>query len=64
MPNQFAQDEPKVAAEDRGTAQKAFIERGLASLAAAEVSGEYISSEDVLKELDEMLARAKKKKAQ
>jgi hypothetical protein len=64
MPNQFAQDKPKVAAEDQVTAQKAFIERGLASLAAAKVSGEYFSSDDVLRELDEMLARAKKKKSQ
>jgi hypothetical protein len=64
MPNQFAQDKPKVAAEDQVTAQKAFIERGLASLAAAKVSGEYFSSDDVLRELDEMLARAKKMKSQ
>lgn len=63
-PNQFPQDEPKVVSEDQVTAQKAFIERGLASLAAAKLSGEYISAEDVLNELDEMLARAKEKKAQ
>ena len=63
MPNQIAQDEPNVAVEEQDTAQRAFIERGLASLAAAKLSGEYISSEEVLKELDVMLARAKEKKA-
>lgn len=63
MPNQFTQDELKVAAK-AGEAQRAFIVRGLASLAAAKESGEYFSSEEVLRELGEMLARAKKKKAQ
>jgi hypothetical protein len=33
----------------------------LASLAAYKESGEYFSSEEVLRELDEMLARAKMK---
>jgi len=60
MPNRFTQDGPKVAAEV-GEAQKAFIARGLASLAAYKESGEYFSSEEVLRELDEMLARAKMK---
>jgi hypothetical protein len=63
MPNQFTQDESEVAAE-AGKAQRAFIARGLASLAAAKESGEYFSSEEVLRELGEMLARAKKKKTQ
>lgn len=63
MPNQFTQDELKVATEV-GEAQRAFIARGLASLATTKESGEYFSSEEVLRELDEMLARAKKKKAQ
>lgn len=60
MPNQFTQNESKVVAE-AGEAQQAFIVRGLASLAAAKKSGEYFSSADVLKELDEMLANAQKK---
>lgn len=42
-------------------AQQAFIERGLASRDAAKQSGEYVSSEDVLRELDRMLADAKNK---
>jgi hypothetical protein len=60
MPNQFTQSESKVLTEV-GETQKAFIARGLASLAAAKKSGEYFSSADVLRELDEMLANAKKK---
>jgi hypothetical protein len=60
MPNQATQNESKVAAEV-GEAQRAFIARGLASLAAAKESGEYVSSEDVLIALDEIIANAKKK---
>jgi hypothetical protein len=60
MLNQLTQKESKVIAEV-GEAQKAFIARGLASLAAAKKSGEYFSSADVLRELDEMLTNAKKK---
>lgn len=60
MPKQFTQNESKTVA-DVGKTQKAFIARGLASLAAAKKSGEYFSAADVLRELDEMLANAKKK---
>jgi hypothetical protein len=60
MPNQFTNNELKVVAE-AGEAQKAFLARGLASLAAAKKSGEYFSSAHVLRELDERLANAKKR---
>lgn len=60
VPNQFIQDESKVVAE-AGEAQRAFIAHGLASLSAAKESGEYFSSEEVLRKLDEMLASAKMK---
>jgi len=46
---------------DQQRAQKVFIERGLASLRAAQKSGEYVSSEDVLRALDEIIASVKKK---
>lgn len=45
-------------------AQKEFIARGLASRDAAKKSGEYYSSEDVLKELDELLADAEARAGQ
>ncbi|MDO8294485.1 MAG: hypothetical protein Q7T29_16725 [Gallionella sp.] len=61
MPNQFLQDELNQATDENIRAQQAFIARGLASLAAAKESGKYFSSEEVLRELDEMLARAKMK---
>ncbi|MBI3903941.1 MAG: hypothetical protein HY306_13530 [Nitrosomonadales bacterium] len=40
-------------------AQQAFIERGLASRDAAMQSGKYVSSEEVLRELERMLTNAK-----
>jgi predicted transcriptional regulator len=54
--------EKSVAAKQR--AQQAFIARGLASLEAAKKSGEYVSSEDVLRALDEIIASADKKAKQ
>jgi len=42
-------------------AQKAFIERGLASRDAAKKSGIYFSSEEVLQKLDGIIASAKNK---
>jgi predicted transcriptional regulator len=42
-------------------AQRALIERGLASRDAAKQSGKYVSSEEVLRELDRMLTDAKNK---
>jgi hypothetical protein len=39
-------------------AQEVFIGRGLASREAAKQSGEYFSSEEVLQELDGILASA------
>ncbi|MFZ3019738.1 MAG: YlcI/YnfO family protein [Gallionella sp.] len=42
-------------------AQQEFIARGLASRDAAKKSGVYFSLEEVLQELDDMLASAKKK---
>jgi len=44
-------------------AQKAFIERGLASADAARQSGKYVSSEEVLGKLAARLANARKKSA-
>lgn len=41
--------------------QQEFIARGLASRDEAQRNGEYYPAEDVLHELDTMLARAKKK---
>ena len=41
--------------------QQEFIARGLASRDAAKKSGVYFSSEEVLQELDSILARAEKK---
>lgn len=60
IPNRCMQDGAKAAAEVE-EAQSAFVARGLASLAASKESGKYFSSEEVLRELDEMLARAKLK---
>ncbi len=41
--------------------QQEFIARGLASRDEAKKSGVYVSSEEVLQELDDILAKAKKK---
>lgn len=41
--------------------QQEFIARGLASRDEAQQTGEYYPAEEVLQELDGMLARAKKK---
>lgn len=46
----------------RRHAQSEFISRGLASRDEAKRSGEYLSSDSVLKDLDRMLATAEKKK--
>ena len=43
-------------------AQQDFLNRGLASSKAAKKSGVYFSSSDVLKELDDILARKKSRK--
>lgn len=61
LPKQFSQGELKQATDENRRAQQAFIARGLASLEAAKKSGEYISSEEVLRMLDEKIASAKKK---
>lgn len=59
MPNQFRQN--RSVATEAGETQSAFIARGLASLEAAKKSGEFVSSEEVLRMLDEKIASAKKK---
>lgn len=41
--------------------QQEFIARGLASRNEARRSGEYIPAEDILRELDDLLARAEAK---
>ncbi len=41
--------------------QSTFITRGLIAREEAKMSGEYFSAEEVLQELDSILARAKKK---
>ncbi|MBU1214259.1 MAG: prevent-host-death protein [Gammaproteobacteria bacterium] len=56
----FVEDSLRRNVEFRRT-QQAFIARGLASRDAAKTSGVYVSSEEVLLELDDMLAKAKKK---
>jgi predicted transcriptional regulator len=48
---------------ERRQMQQAFIARGLASRDDARKTGEYFAAEDVLRELDDMLVRAKAKKA-
>jgi predicted transcriptional regulator len=44
-------------------AQQAFIARGLASRDDAKQSGEYFAAEDVLHDLDDLLAQARVKAA-
>jgi hypothetical protein len=61
LPKQFSQDELNQTADKNMRAQQAFIVRGLASLETAKMSGEYVSSEEVLKMLDEIIESAKKK---
>lgn len=46
----------------RRQVQKAFIEKGLASEEKARRSGEYVSAETVLEELDSMLQSARRAK--
>ncbi len=46
---------------DHRRAQQAFIARGLAARDEAKNTGEYFPAEDVLRELDEMHARAQAK---
>ena len=46
---------------ERRRVQQEFIARGLASRNEARRSGEYIPAEDVVRELDDMLARAEAK---
>lgn len=56
----FVEDSLRRNVEFRRT-QKEFIARGLASRDAAKNSGVYVSSEEVLHDLDDILAKAKKK---
>lgn len=56
----FVEDSLRRNVEFRRT-QQAFIARGLASRDAAKKSGVYVTSEEVLQELDGILAKAKKK---
>lgn len=46
---------------DRRRAQQAFIARGLASHDEVQRTGEYFTADEVLRELDEMLAKAQAK---
>jgi predicted transcriptional regulator len=46
---------------DHRRAQQAFIARGLASRDEAQRTGEYFTADEVLRELDEMLAKAQAK---
>ena len=46
---------------ERRRVQQEFIARGLASRNEARRTGEYIPAENVVRELDDMLARAKAK---
>lgn len=54
-------DELGQTIEAKRHAQQAFIARGLASLEAAKASGEYVSSDEVLRKLDEIITSAEKK---
>lgn len=56
----FVEDSLRRNVEFRRTQQE-FIARGLASRDAAKKTGVYISSDEVLLELDVILAKAKKK---
>ena len=56
----FVEDSLRRNVEFRRTQQE-FIARGLASRDAAKKSGVYFSSDEVLQELDVILAKAKKK---
>lgn len=56
----FVEDSLRRNVEFRRTKQE-FIARGLASRDAAKKSGVYVSSDEVLQELDVILAKAKKK---
>ena len=56
----FVEDSLRRNVEFRRT-QREFIARGLASRDAAKKSGVYVSSDEVLQELDVILAKAKKK---
>lgn len=49
------------ASIDHRRAQQAFIARGLASRDEAQRTGEYFTADEVLRELDEMLANAQAK---
>ena len=46
---------------NRRRAQQEFIARGLAARDEAQRNGEYVTSDDVLRELDELLAQAESK---
>lgn len=54
----FVEDAVRRSVEFR-SAQKAFIERGLASGAAARKSGKYVPAAAVLSKLDRRLAKAR-----
>jgi len=56
----FVEDSLRRNVEFRRTQQE-FISRGLASRDAAKKTGVYVSSEEVLQELDDILVKAKKK---
>lgn len=56
----FVEDSLRRNVEFRRTQQE-FIKRGLASRDEAKKSGVYFSSDEVLAELDDLLAKAKKK---
>jgi hypothetical protein len=48
---------------ERREAQREFIARGLAAREEAKKSGQYVSSDDMLKRLDASLARARAERA-
>jgi predicted transcriptional regulator len=56
----FVEDSLRRNVEFRKT-QREFVARGLASRDAAKTSGVYVSSEQVLQELDDILTKAKQK---
>ena len=54
---------PPAEPEFRDEIEAEFIARGLASAAEAKATGVYFDAEDVMRELDEILAQAKAKAA-
>jgi hypothetical protein len=60
--SEFVENSVRDSVRRRRT-QAEFVARGMASLAAAKRTGDYVEAADTLRKLDAMLAEAKAKKA-